>query len=62
MITYALNPGYPPRHPPTVDKDLRRPAPWITLPFRRFHAIVTAVSPHRDRDSMAIVTAIPRLS
>jgi len=33
----------------------RAAAPWITLP-RRFRAIVTAVSRHRDRDFAEIVT------
>ena len=56
MITEAINPGYPPCRAPAVNKDLRRSAPWIALSFSRFHAIVTDVSPHRDRDFTAIVT------
>ena len=56
MSRFALNPGYPPRRPPPVDWDFRRPAPWITLPLCRFHAIVTDVSPMRDRDFMKSVT------
>ena len=34
----------------------RAAAPWITLPPRGFHGIVTAVSRHRDRDFANIVT------
>jgi len=49
MNRLALPPGYPPRRLSPVEKDLRHPAPWITLPPCRFHAIVTAVSPKRDR-------------
>lgn len=60
MNTEAINPGYPPRRAPAVNQDLRRSAPWITLSFRRFHAIVTAISPHRDRDFTAIVTDVSR--
>ena len=56
MITEAINSGYPPCRAPAVNKDLRRSAPWIALSFSRFHAIVTDVSPHRDRDFTAIVT------
>jgi hypothetical protein len=55
MINRTLNPGCPPRRP-SAHKDLRRPALWITLQSRRFHAIVTAVSPYRDRDFICIVT------
>ena len=52
----ASNPAYPPRRPSPVERDLRRPAPWISLANYRFHAIVTAVSPKRDRDFMKSVT------
>jgi len=27
----GMNTGYPPRRPPPVERDLRRPAPWISL-------------------------------
>ena len=35
---------------------LRLPAPYITLLTYRFHAIVTDVSPKRDRDFTESVT------
>jgi hypothetical protein len=35
---------------------LRLPAPYLTLLPHRFHAIVTAVSPKRDRDFTESVT------
>ncbi len=44
MNIEAMNPGYPPRRAPAINKDLRSSAPWITLSFRRFRAIVTAIS------------------
>ena len=56
MTIRALNPGYPPRRPPSVKKDLRLPTPWITLSSHRFHAIVTDVSQMRDRDFKKSVT------
>ncbi len=56
MTIRALNPGYPPRRPPSVKKDLRLPTPWITLSSHRFHAIVTDVSQMRDRDFTKSVT------
>jgi hypothetical protein len=52
----ASNPAYPPRRSPPVEKDLRRPAPWISLTLVSFCAIVTAVSPERDRDFTKSVT------
>lgn len=56
MNRLTSNPAYPPRRSPSVEKDLRRPAPWISLIFVTFHAIVTAVSPERDRDFAKSVT------
>jgi hypothetical protein len=56
MKHLASNPAYPPRRSPPVEKDLRRPAPWISLTVVTFHAIVTAVSPERDRDFTKSVT------
>lgn len=55
-MSIAPNPGYPPRRPLPVGRDLRLPAPWITLPHRQFHAIVTDVSPQRDRRFTKSVT------
>jgi len=56
MTTGTSNPGYPPRRRPPVLDDFRPAAPWITLPHHRFHAIVTDVSPKRDRRFTASVT------
>jgi hypothetical protein len=56
MNRLASNPAYPPRRSPPVEKDLRRPAPWISLTLVTFHAIVTAVSSMRDRDFTKSVT------
>jgi hypothetical protein len=56
MNHLASNPAYPRRRSPPVEKDLRRPAPWISLALVTFHAIVTAVSPERDRDFTKSVT------
>ncbi len=56
MITEAINPGYPPSRASAVNKDLQHCAPQITLLLGRFRAIVTDVSPHRDRGFTAIVT------
>ena len=56
MNRIASNPAYPPRRPSPVKNDLRRPAPWISLTFVTFRAIVTAVSPKRDRDFTKSVT------
>jgi hypothetical protein len=56
MTAYTSNTGYPPRRRPPVLGDLRPAAPWITLPIHRFHAIVTDVSPKRDRRFTASVT------
>jgi hypothetical protein len=50
MNRIASNPAYPQRRPTPVVNDLRRPAPWISLTFAISRAIVTAVSPRRDRD------------
>lgn len=47
--------GIPPRRRPLVLGDLLPAAPWITLPIRRFHAIVTDVTPKRDRRFTASV-------
>jgi hypothetical protein len=56
MIARTPNTGYPPRRRPPVLGDFRPAAPWITLPQRRFHAIVTDVTPIRDRRFTASVT------
>jgi len=56
MNYIASNPAYPPHRPTPVVNDLRRPAPWISLTFGIFRAIVTAVSPLRDRDFTKSVT------
>ena len=56
MTLCAAAPGYPPRCTPRMDKRQQLPAPWITLLRYRFHAIVTDVSRHRDRDFTEIVT------
>lgn len=56
MNHVASNPTYPPRRSPPVGKDLRRPAPWISLTFVRSRTIVTAVSPMRGRDFTKSVT------
>jgi len=56
MNRIASNPAYPPHRPSPVERDLRRPAPWISLSPFRFHAIVTVVSPKRDRDFTKSVT------
>jgi len=56
MTACTPNTGYPPRRRPPVLGDLRPAAPWITLPIHRFHAIVTDVSPKRDRRFTASVT------
>jgi hypothetical protein len=56
MKYIALNPAYPPRRPTPVVNNLRRPAPWISLTFGKFRAIVTTVSPERDRDFTKSVT------
>ena len=56
MNRFASNPAYPPHRPSPVENDLRRTAPWISLPNHRFRAIVTAVSPKRDRDFTKSVT------
>jgi hypothetical protein len=56
MKRRTSNPAYPPRRPSPVEKDLRRPVPWISLANQRFHAIVTVVSPKRDRDFTKSVT------
>ena len=56
MNHVASNPAYPPRRPTPVVNDLRRPAPWINLTFVKSRAIVTAVSPMRDRDFTKSVT------
>jgi hypothetical protein len=56
MNRLALNPAYPPRRPPSVQRDLRQTAPWISLTPRQFHAIVTAISQERDRDFTESVT------
>jgi len=39
-----------------MDKGPQLPTPWITLLSYRFHAIVTDVSRHRDRDFTESVT------
>lgn len=44
MNRLALNPAYPPRRPPSVQRDLRQTAPWISLTPHQFHAIVTTIS------------------
>lgn len=56
MNHFTSNPAYPPRRPTPVVNDLRRPAPWISLTFVISRAIVTAVSPMRDRDFKKSVT------
>jgi len=56
MTACTSNTGYPPRRRPPVFGDLRPAAPWITLPHRQFHTIVTTVSPKRDRRFTASVT------
>lgn len=56
MIDLSTNPAYPPRRPSPVANDLRRTAPWISLLHDQFRAIVTAVSPKRDRDFTKSVT------
>jgi hypothetical protein len=56
MTACTSNTGYPPRRPLPVARDLSLPAPWITLPIHRFRAIVTDVSPKRDRRFTASVT------
>ena len=56
MTACTPNPGYPPRRRPPVLGDLQPAAPWITLPNYRFRAIVTEVSPMRDRRFTASVT------
>jgi hypothetical protein len=56
MNELTTHPAYPPRRPSPVENDLHRTAPWISLIFVTFRAIVTAVSPKRDRDFTKSVT------
>ena len=56
MNRIASNPAYPPRRPSPGLGGLPRPAPWIWLSPFSIPAIVTAISPKRDRDFTKSVT------